>query len=531
MLKPFFTVAMLAPNRQLAFRRTVGVHVGILTALGWTAGSTSPAALTTVGYLVLILGIVEGAALIGWRLTQLPKSQALEFLFVTPIHPRRVFLAEALVGVSRFALVWLSGLPVFLGMALCGVIDLTDLWVLFLMPFAWGVVAALGLTAWAYEPVEVRRIGEVFGLLGVLVYLVVGILAGENLQLWLRKLPPAWADWVYREVMAVHNGNPFGVVRNWFDPNRIPLRAWEQFRELHLIAGGLIAVLWVKAAFRLKGHFHDRHYRPIRSDRADQSEQIGDRPLSWWAVRRVMEYSGRVNLWLAGGFSFLYAAYLIAGNQWPAWMGRLVFQIFETWGGAPMVATAMCVMAAVPAAFQYGLWDPTVSDRCKRLELLLLTETDSWDYWHASLSAAWRRGSGYFVIAAVLWVALAVSGRVPWYDVLAAVAGGGILWAFSFAVGFRAFSTGKQASGIATLLTIGMPFLLLVLLRAGLDTLAGFVPVAGCYLPLTTGLTWNWAVGLALTAYVTAFLTRRGLLRCESELRAWYDANQGRKTE
>ena len=63
------------------------------------------------------------------------------------------------------------------------------------MPFAWGVVAGLGLTAWAYEPVSVRRVGELVGLLGVLVYLVVGILAGENLRLWLQRLPPAWGEW------------------------------------------------------------------------------------------------------------------------------------------------------------------------------------------------------------------------------------------------------------------------------------------------------------------------------------------------
>ena len=54
------------------------------------------------------------------------------------------------------------------------------------------------------------------GLVGVLVYLVVGILAGENLRLWLAHLPPAVADWCYRAVMALHHGNPFGVVRNWF---------------------------------------------------------------------------------------------------------------------------------------------------------------------------------------------------------------------------------------------------------------------------------------------------------------------------
>jgi hypothetical protein len=532
MLKPFFAAAMRAPGRHLAFRRTVGLHVVLLAAVGWTAArSGSPGTLTAVGYFTLVLGIVEGAALVGWRLTQLPKSQALEFLLVSPVQPRRVFLAEALVGVGRFALVCLAGLPVLLGMVLSGVVELADLWVLALMPFTWGVVAGLGLTAWAYEPASVRRVGEMVGLLGVLVYLVVGILAGENLRLWLQKLPPAVAELLFDGVMLLHNGNPFGVVRNWFDPGRVPWVVWERFTELHAVAAGLLVLLALRAAFRLKGHFHDRHYRPITSDRAAQTERIGERPLSWWAVRRVMEYSGRVNVWLAGGFSLLYAAFLVAGDDWPAWMGRLVFHIFETWGGAPMVATAMCVMAAVPAAFQYGLWDPTVSDRCKRLELLLLSELTGRDYWHASLSAAWRRGRGYLAIAATLWLALAISGRVAWYEVTAAAIGGLMLWAFSFAVGFRAFSTGNQASGVASLLTLGLPLLLFVLLRTGLDTLAGFVPTAVCYLPLKTGLTWSWAAGLALTSVATVCLTRQGLARCETELRAWYDANQGRKTE
>src|SRR5688572_28740991 len=106
MLRPFCTAAMRAPARHLTFRLTVGLHVLFLTGLAWAATrAESAGALTAVGYLVLVLGIVEGAALVGWRLTQIPKSQALEFLLVSPVQPRRVFLAESLVGVLRFALV------------------------------------------------------------------------------------------------------------------------------------------------------------------------------------------------------------------------------------------------------------------------------------------------------------------------------------------------------------------------------------------------------------------------------------------
>jgi hypothetical protein len=35
-----------------------------------------------LGHILLVAGVVEGATLIGWRLTQLPRSQALDFLLV-----------------------------------------------------------------------------------------------------------------------------------------------------------------------------------------------------------------------------------------------------------------------------------------------------------------------------------------------------------------------------------------------------------------------------------------------------------------
>jgi len=115
--------------------------------------------------------------------------------------------------------------------------------------------------------------------------------------------------------------------------------------------------------------------------------------------------------------------------------------------------------------------------------------------------------------------------------VVAAALGGLVLWAFSFAVGFRAFSTGNQAGGVASLLTIGMPLLLVALLRENLETLAAFVPTAACYLPLKSGMTMPWALGLALVATLAWWLTREGLRRCDAELRRWFDANQGRRAE
>ena len=96
-ITPFFALAMLAPNRQRSFRTAVCGHVllaGVVTA----AVLSNAALLPVAGQVLLIAGIVEGAIVIGWRLTQIPKSQVLEFLLVSPIQPKRIFLSEAAVG-------------------------------------------------------------------------------------------------------------------------------------------------------------------------------------------------------------------------------------------------------------------------------------------------------------------------------------------------------------------------------------------------------------------------------------------------
>ena len=531
MLKPFFVVAMQAPGRQAAFRRVVVGHVAATGLLAFlVAQARSAEVLTVAGYALLCLGLVEGAALVGWRLTQLPKSLALEFLLASPVQPRRVFLAEALVGVTRFALVQLSGLPVLGGLHFTGLVEPQDLTPLFVMPFVWGLLAGLCLTAWIYEPRGVQRAGELVGLVGVLTYLIVGVLAAENLVNWLRELPPALGEFLFDAVRFGHDMNPFGVVRYWFAPDRVERFAWQRFEGLTLFAVLVTLAAGTRAACRLRGHFHDRHYGAIDSSRPSQLDRIGDQPLSWWAVRRVMEYSGRINLWLAGGFSLIYAVYLVAGDAWPPWMGRLVFELFEKWGGAPAVATAMVTMAGVPAVFQYGLWDSTTQDRCRRLELLLLTDLTARDYWHASLAASWKRGRGYLLAAAFLWLALGVSGKAGVAETLASAAGGVVLWCFLFAVGFLGFSTGSQTSGLASLLTLGAPMALVACLRLGYADAANLVPAGLVYLPLDAGLRPAWFASYVLYTAATVGLTRYGLAHCDGSLRRWYDRNQGLKT-
>lgn len=528
MLGPFFALAMLAPNRQLAFRRAVALHLLFLTGLAY-AVECQPSATPYLGQLLLVAGVVEGATLIGWRLTQLPKSQALEFLLVSPVQPARLFLAEAAVGLSRFALVTLVGLPVLGLLLFTGRLVPVDLPVLLLMPLTWGAIAGIGLTAWAYESVRVRRVGEVVGMGGILLYLVVGVLAGEKLQLWLGWLPESGRWWAMELYGGFHTYNPFAVLQYWLDSLREPAAAGDRVLGLEAVALGVLGLCLGRSAARLKGHFHDRHYRPLADATPADPRGVGERPLAWWAVRRVMEYSGRSNLYLAGGFGILYAAYAVAGDRWPSWLGQIVFQLADAAGGIPAVATGLTVLAAVPAAFQYGLWDASVPDRLRRLELLLLTKLEGQDYWDAAAAAAWRRGRGYFVVAMVLWLAAAVSGRATWLEVLAALAAGVLVWGMSFALGFRAFARGNQANGLGSFLTLGLPLLTFALARAGWPTVAALTPPGSVYFALTGPPGLAWLPGpLAMGGWMV-WSARRSRASCADDLRAWYDRNHGRK--
>ena len=135
----------------------------------------------------------------------------------------------------------------------------------------------------------------------------------------------------------------------------------------------------------------------------------------------------------------MYAIYTVAEQVWPAWLGKQVFATFDRLGGIPVLSTALVLLAAVPAAFQYGLWDSNAHDRCRRLELLLLTSLEERAYWEAAAAAAWKRGRGYFAVALLLWVAGCIGGRLTVLEALAAVAAAVVLWSVYFALGFQAF--------------------------------------------------------------------------------------------
>jgi hypothetical protein len=533
MIYPFFALAAQSPSRQEAFRSTVTAHLLAVGGCGWYLSTRGPDAATVVGHVLLVMGIIEGAILIGWRLAQMPKSQALEFLLVSQLSSRQLLVSEALVGLARLAFVTLAGLPILVfmttiaGKNLPPRILLEDLVPLAVIPFTWGAVTGLALTAWAYEGRKSRRWAERCMLALIIVYLVVGVLAGEKLIAWLSILPPTFGDSLKWMLFAIHHNTPFAHMQEWLGDNP------ELYVDnlIFLEAGALTAVglMLTRAAFRLKGHFDELHYRPAVDESRGPRGQPGDRPLSWWAVRRVSEYSGRINLWLATGFGVIYALYTVVGSAWPPWLGTGVFRIVELAGGIPGVAAGLLILAAVPAAFQYGLWDSNTQDRCRRLELLLLTQLGAEDYWHAAALAAWRRGRGYVLVALVLWLAALIAGKIGPAEFAVAVASGVILWSLYFVLGFRAFARGVQANSSGMLLSVGLPLLTYVLFRSGMPALAVLLPPAMVYAPIAGLPPLYWVPGPVLAGIVALIVARRSLASCDRELRHSYELYHGRK--
>lgn len=525
--QPFLNLAAVSPGRQKALRVLIAAHLaGMVFALAGMNHLSPRDGPALLGNLLLVAGIVEGALLLGWRLSQLPKSQALEFLLVSPLHPPQVLVAEALVGLVRLALVTLAGLPVLVLLVANGQLFAFDLIPLLGMPFTWGAVTGLALVVWAYEVTWVRRWGERFMVGSVILYLLVGVLAAEHLRTWLTWLPDLPARMLWSGFRGLHELSPFTVMKEIMQED--PGTSWPRLLGLELAVLGLNVLLLLRAAFRLKGHFQDRHYRPALDVRKQKRSAVGDHPLSWWAVKRVTEYSGRINLWLAGGFAVLYAAYTLAGPAWPNWLGRQVFLVFDRAGGIPVLATVLILLAAVPAAFQYGLWDSNAQDRCRRLELLLLTGLQTTDYWRAAAAAAWTRGRGYFFVAGLLWLAGLLSGQLLAAQVLVALASGVILWGLYFTLGFRAFSRGLQANTLGMVLTIGLPLMVFLLYRADWPILAGLLPPGTVYQP-ANGNPRTWAAGPVLGGGLALILARISLNKGDRELRCWYDQHHGRQ--
>jgi hypothetical protein len=525
MIYQLLFLAVVSPGRQLGLRKAVIAHLLILLGCLWAVRANPAGAGVLLGHVLLTVGIAEGAILIGWRLTQFPKNLGLEFLLVSPEPPWRFFTLEALVGMLRLGLVTISGLPLLILLMQTGHLEPGDVAVLLALPYVSGLVVGLGLTWWVYEPAGYRKLGERFVLLSVLLYLGVGVLAGEQLRNWLNLLPATLALLVFNGFEALHRYNAFSILQFWMEE---PLTvAWPRLAGLFAVSTIALSFFLIRGACRLLGHFHELHYLPARNFNESQGRDMGEHPLSWWAVRRVSSYSGRVNLWLATGISVLYSAYLLAGSHWPSWLGRSVFELFDRSGGAPMLTTVLIVLAAVPAAFQYGLWDSNSQERCRKLELLLLTRVTGADFWRASAAAAWARGKGYFYAALLLWGATALAHPLQALSCLAALAAGVILWVLYFALGFRAFTRGSSGGNLGLLLTIGLPVLAYALYKQVGPPLTALVPPGAVFMAGSGGQMLYLALGALAATLLALIVARRAILQCKGSLAAWYEAHQG----
>ena len=525
MLSEFFHLAAVSPTRRRTLHLIAGSHIAILVFLIFSmAQSGDWTNHLALGNALLIAGIVEGALLIGWRLTQLPKSQALEFLLVTQLQPSRFLFAEALVGMWRLFLVTLTGVPFLAYLGFVGTIGAFEMATILAMPLAWGLLTGFALAAWAYEPLEVRVWGERLSMLGVLFYLIVGVLVGENLPRWLHLLPSFFANWLLASLLAFHEYNPFGAMRAAMLDSTASLGQVLFVTFAGLAVAGLCLY---RGMVRLLPHFHDLHYRPALLANDLPRPEVGNSPLSWWAVKRVSQFSGRINLWLACGFTLSYSAYLLAGPYWPDWLGKNVFLTFETMGGVPMLTTALVLLASVPAAFQYGLWDHNAQDRCRRLELLLLTDLDSRDYWDAAFAAAWHRGWGYFLLAGILWTVGWLTGSYTFAQAVTAAAAGVALWGLYFTLGFWSFSSGAQGNTLGLVLTLLLPLATYIAARFGLIHIAEWLPPGTLY--FARGASALWAIGPVAAGLATLIAARFTLAHSDASLRRWYDRNHGIK--
>src|SRR5262245_55280842 len=187
MLLTFLCHAMRSRERQFALRRLAIAQILIASLCAWLIWGDDRRILA--GSVLLVTGIVQGAILVGWRLSQIPKCQGLELLLGSPVRPAMTFIGEAFSALGLLTLVTSAGFPSLWILAVTGRIDSVDLILLVLMPLTWGALTGIGLATWAYEPPTVRTWGERVVLAMVIFYLAVGLMAGEHIRTWVLALP------------------------------------------------------------------------------------------------------------------------------------------------------------------------------------------------------------------------------------------------------------------------------------------------------------------------------------------------------
>lgn len=523
----FFRLAAQSRSRQKLWRQLVALHLATL-AVGLWAGfwrpdvSSSTRWIESLGHASILLWIVEGSLLVGWRLTQWPKSQSIELVLVTSRSPVAAMLGEQVVGLSLLALVSLSALPIYIMAWQAGWLD-GAVPVLFpAMGWLWGSLAGFGLVSWAYEPRATRRFGERLAIGAILIYLSVGALMGERTFHFLSLVPWGLGE-PFRDLFwAFHWNNPFALIHR-LARGGADHEYWRSWVVVHGLALLLLALVIARAAFRLKPHAMERHERKPREARQRLDRQFETSPLTWWAVRRVREYSGQINVYLALGTAVLQGSHLLLGPLWPSWLGSDIFLVFDRLGGVPGLVTGMVLLGFVPAAYQFGLWDANDQDRRRRLELLLLTDLNQRDYLRASWFAAWDRGRGYLAAAGILAAAAWWSGTFGTARLACLVLAVVALGAFSFSLGFTylARRTGAQ---VGFVLSVVLPALVWGIGQWS-PGVAAFLPAGAVYYALARGPSWEPMLAIVFTSFIAAAVLWRSRQRFDADLRAWYDGH------
>jgi len=525
----------------LTWRSLIVATVAVLGVVTLATSRQSPILATeAVATTQLLAGLLVGGFLTGWRVAQFPKSRAAEVQLLAPVSDWVHVGGELAAGMIRTAIVLMAITPMVVGLVALGWLRPGEATVLVALPIIGGWLAGLLLAVIAYEPVWVRRLLERGFLVFVLVYLVSLGLFGQ----WFVPRLLVWWD-----VQTSQPAAPLAITAGWFsylNPFRLLSAAGDHSGNVSLTRLAAVAALLLaisglclyRLVRRLRPHYDEFHFA-ARSKRGGRSKRLGNWPLSWWTAHRVGQFKGRVNLYLAWATIGLYGGWLIAGENWPAWLATGQLRVFAQLGGQALLATAALQLAVVGLAFLNGLWDSNTAQRVGRLELLLVTQLEARDYLRASIVAAWTRGRGYVLGVLAMWVTSAVAAKLTWSACLGLVWLAGAYLVLSMGVAFRNFARlpNDRAVGLWGLgWSVGMPVLTVALFQFDLPRLAAVTPLGAVFLASmppqdyvrltlwSPTILWTMALlaSIAWTAIGLGLITS-ALRDFDAEIRDWFE--------
>ncbi|MEZ6072745.1 MAG: hypothetical protein R3C10_21400 [Pirellulales bacterium] len=486
----------------------------------------------------LLVGIVVGGCLVGWRLAQLPKSRALEFTLVAPGSDWEFVGAEVLVAAVRTVVVLSAPLPLLVMLASMGWFDARQATTIYAVPIAAGTLAGLGLAVVAYEPMWVRKSLERLLLATIVLYLVCCGLFGAAFVPWLSRQWHQWqlASGMFSTSLAVLGQlNPFRLTEEvGSDPSSV---TWFRAGAVVSFLLALSAACACRLVRRLRPHHYEENY-DRQFDRRAYQQAVGDRPLSWWTARRVSRFKGNVNLYLAWATVGLYSSWLVLADRWPPWLATQLLWMIESFGGGAILAAAAVQLAVVPTAFLNGLWDSNEQQRARRLELLLVTPLGARQYLWASVTAAWCRGRGYVLAALVLWAAALHAGRISSADVITLCAVSAVYMLLSFSVMFRFFARTDSDHDVTVrgiFWSVGLPLLTAAVYQSGATAMLAASPLGAIYLLSLPAAAREQLLGAeapgvmhvvwaaqAFYLCLSVVLLRRALASFDHEIREWF---------